>query len=328
VPRVILQRLFHAVLMVTGLLTMVFFLVHLMPGDPVGLISEQHLGAEGRDLVRQRLGLDRPLLEQYWAWLSGVARGDLGTSLRQQRPVLDIIADALPNTLLLTVSAFLLELTVGLLVGVATARHPRRRRSRALNTGGLVLYSLPSFWLALVAILVFARNLGWLPAGGMQAPNAAWLAPGPRLVDLLRHLVLPVLVLGLGNVAVSARFTRASLARILASDWVLAARARGIPERRLVWRHALRVASLPVITWVGYSLPRLVGGAVAVEQVFAWPGLGRVAVQALLARDYPVIMAVTAVVAVMVAVGSLLADLLARWADPRLRLDDDLPEVR
>lgn len=327
-PRVILRRLFHAVLMVTGLLTMVFFLVHLMPGDPVGLISEQHLGGEGRDLVRQRLGLDRPLLEQYWSWLSGVARGDLGTSLRQQRPVLDIIAAALPNTLLLTVSAFLLELTVGLLVGVATARHPRRRRSRALNTGGLVLYSLPSFWLALVAILVFARNLGWLPAGGMQSPDAAWLAPGPRLVDLLRHLLLPVLVLGLGNIAVSARFTRASLARVLASDWVLAARARGIPERRLVWRHALRVASLPVITWVGYSLPRLVGGAVAVEEVFAWPGLGRVAVQALLARDYPVIMAVTAVVAVMVAVGSLLADLLARWADPRLRLDDDLPEVR
>lgn len=327
-PRVILQRLLRTVLMVTGLLTVVFFLVHLMPGDPVGLISEQHLGGEGRDLVRQRLGLDRPLLDQYGDWLAGVARGDLGISLRQQRPVRDVIIDALPRTLLLTASAFLLELLVGVLVGVLVAQHPHRRRTRALETGGLVLYSLPSFWLGLVAILVVSRNLGWLPAGGMQSPDAAWLSPMERTLDQWRHLALPVLVLGLGNVAVSARFTRASLSRILASDWVLAARARGVPERRLVWRHALRVASLPVITWVGYSLPRLVGGAVAVEEVFAWPGLGRVAVQALLARDYPVIMAVTAMVAVVVAIGSQLADVLARWADPRLRVDGDRPEVR
>ncbi len=327
-PRVILQRLLHTVLLVVGLLTVVFFLVHLMPGDPVGLIAEQHLGGEGRDLVRQRLGLDRPLLEQYWRWLSSAVRGDLGVSLRQQRPVLEIIGEALPNTLLLTVSAFLLELFAGVAVGVTVARHPRRAWSRLLGTGGLVLYSLPSFWLGLVAIMVFARNLGWLPAGGLASPDAPWLPTGAFLVDRLRHLVLPVLILGLGNLAVSARFTRASLARILASDWVLAARARGVPERRLVWRHALRVAALPVITWVGYSLPRLVGGAVAVEEVFAWPGLGRVAVQALLARDYPVIVAVTAVVAVVVAVGGILADLLARWADPRLRLDADRPEVR
>lgn len=326
-PRVILQRLLHTVLMVTGLLTVVFFLVHLMPGDPVGLISEQHLGGEGRELVRQRLGLDRPLLEQYRDWLAGMVRGDLGVSLRQQRPVRDVIVEALPNTLLLTASAFVLELLVGLLVGVTMARYPRRRRARALEAGGLVLYSLPSFWLGLVAILVASRALGWLPAGGLQSPDAAWLSPTARLIDQGRHLLLPVLVLGLGNIAVSARFTRASLSRILASDWVLAARARGIPERRLVWRHALRVASLPVITWVGYSLPRLVGGAVAVEEVFAWPGLGRVAVQALLARDYPVIIAVTALVAVVVAIGSQAADLLARWADPRLRLGGDRREV-
>ncbi|MEZ4388672.1 MAG: ABC transporter permease [Candidatus Krumholzibacteriia bacterium] len=327
-PRYILQRLLHAALLVVGLLTVVFFLVHLMPGDPVGLIDEQHLGAGGRDLVRERLGLDRPLLEQYGHWLAGALRGDFGVSLRQQRPVVGIIAEALPNTLLLTLSAFLLELSIGVGIGVTVARHPGRLRSRSLATGGLVLYSLPSFWLGLVAIMVFARDLGWLPAGGMHAPDAAWLPFGARGLDLLRHLLLPMLVLGLGNVAVSARFTRSSLGRILADDWVLAARARGVPEGRLVWRHALRVASLPVITWVGFSLPRLVGGAVAVEEVFAWPGLGRVAVQALLARDYPVIVAVTAVVAVVVALGGLLADLLARWADPRLRLDGDRPEVR
>ena len=327
-PRFLLRKLVHAVVLVLGLLTAVFFLVHAMPGDPVQLIADQHLGDEGRALVRQRLGLDRPLLEQYGRWLASALRGDLGTSLRQQRPVAAVIADALPNTLLLTISAFLVELLVGVAVGVMQARFSHRLRARLAGVVGLVLYSLPSFWLGLVAITLFARDLGWLPAGGMHAPDAPWLPAPARLTDLLRHLLLPMLVLGLGNFVVTARFTRASLARILAADWVLAARARGVPERRLVWRRALRVAALPIITWIGYSLPRLVGGAVAVEEVFAWPGLGRVAVQALLARDYPVIVAVTAVVAVVVALGSLLADVLARWADPRLRLDAGAREVR
>ena len=195
-----------------------------MPGDPVELIAEPELGGEARELVRQRLGLDEPLLMQYGRWLASVARGDLGMSLRQQRPVADVIADALPNTLLLTVSALLVELLVGIAVGVTGARYPDRWRSRSLNVGGLVLYSLPSFWLGLVAILVFARGLGWVPTGGMQAPDAAWLPAGARLLGTLHHLLLPMLVLGLGNFAVTARFTRTSLARVLASEWVLAAR--------------------------------------------------------------------------------------------------------
>ena len=317
----IIRRLIYAALLVAGLLTVVFFLVRVMPGDPVLPIDEQQLGTTGRDLVRERLGLSGTLGEQYQRWISGVVRGDLGVSLRQQRPVLDIIMEAVPNTLLLTVTAFLIELLVGISAGVATARRPNRRRNRALGVIGLVLYSLPGFWLGLVGITFFARDLGWLPAGGMHAPNAEWLSPPARLLDVLHHLVLPALILGLGNFAVSARFIRTSMARVLASDWVLAARARGIPERRLVWRHVLRAALLPVITWMGYSLPALVGGAVAIEEIFAWPGLGRVAIQALLARDYPVIIAVTAFVAVLVALGSLFADLAARWADPRLRLD-------
>lgn len=324
----LIRRLVHGALLVFGLLTAVFFLVHAMPGDPASLIAEPQLGDAGRDLVRQRLGLDQSLAHQYQRWLVGALHGDFGTSLRQQRPVIDILRGALPNTLLLTVTAFCLELGVGLFVGVSGAMYPRRKRTRVFGAGGLVLYSLPSFWLGLVAIMVFARYLGWFPVGGMHAPDAQWLGTVPRWLDVGRHLVLPALVLGLGNYIVAARFARASLGRILASDWVLAARARGVPERRLVWRHALRVAALPVITWIGFSLPRLIGGAVAVEEIFAWPGLGRVAIQALLARDYPVIMAVTSLVAVLVTVGSLLADLLARWADPRLRFDHTAEDVR
>ncbi len=326
-PRYLLRRLLHTGLLVLGLLTVVFFVVHAMPGDPAEMSGEQQLTGEGRQLVRQRMGLDGSLWEQYLRWLGGAVRGDLGVSLRQQRPVADILTEAIPNTLLLTVTALVVELSAGLLVGLLMARHPGRRRTRLANTSGLVLYSLPSFWLGLVAIMIFARNLGWLPAGGMHAPDAAWLSPGARFVDLLRHLILPVLVLGLGNLAVSARYVRATLARILASDWVLAARARGLGEGAIV-RHAMRGALLPVLTLVGLSLPGLLGGAVAVEEIFAWPGLGRISVQALLARDYPVIMAVTAVVAVLVSLGSLLADLGCRWADPRLRLEARGEEVR
>jgi peptide/nickel transport system permease protein len=325
-PRYLLRRLLNALLLVLGLLTLVFFLVHLMPGDPAELAGEQQLTGAGRELLRQRLGLEGPLWRQYLSWLGGALRGDFGLSLRQQRPVADILAEAIPNTLVLTVTALVVELGAGLLVGLLVARSPGRRRARLLNTGGLVLYSLPSFWLALVAIMIFARNLGWLPAGGMHAP-AAWMTPGARFVDLLRHLVLPVLVLGLGNFAVSARYVRATLARILASEWILALRARGLGEAAVI-RHALRGALPPVLTLVGLSLPGLLGGAVAVEEVFAWPGLGRVSVQALLARDYPVIMAVTAIVAVLVTVGSLLADLACRGVDPRLRLEAEAEEVR
>ena len=327
-PQYLLRRSGQALLLVVGLVTVVFFLVRLMPGDPADLLVDPELDQAGRDLVRQRLGLEGSLLEQYAAWLSGVGRGDFGTSLRQQRPVSAILREAVPSTLLLTVSALVVELVAGVIIGTLVAQRPRRRRTRLLNTGGLVLYSLPSFWLGLVAILVFSRTLGWLPAGGMASPDAAFLTPGARLLDLLRHLVLPVLVLGLGNVAVTARHVRTSVARVLGSDWILAARARGLGPRRVLWNHALRGALLPVFTLLGLSLPGLLAGAVAVETVFAWPGMGRVAVQALLTRDYPVIMAVTTVAAIMVVLGSLVADLLCRWADPRLRLEAAVEEVR
>lgn len=324
--RYVLQRLFHSFLLVLGLLTAVFFLVRLMPGDPVQLIGEQHLTAEGGDLVRRRLGLEGSLASQYLSWLGGALRGDFGESLRQQRPVTAVLAEAIPNTLLLTVGALLLELAAGVTVGLHTARHPRSRRARALSAAGLVLYSLPGFWLGLLAIMIFARDLGWLPAGGMRSPDAALLSPVAAILDTLRHLILPVAVLGLGNFAVTARFMRVTLGGILASEWVLALRARGLGEAAVV-RHALR-ASLPsLITLVGMSLPGLLGGAVVVEEVFAWPGMGRVAVQALLARDYPVIMAVTAMVAVLVTLGSLAADVGCRLVDPRLRLDAADAEV-
>jgi len=327
-PRYILRRLLYSLILIVGLLTAVFFLVHLMPGDPVQLIGEHELDEAGRALIRQRMGLDQPLLQQYFRWLGQCFRGDFGTSLSHGRPVTQVLAEALPRTLLLTFSAFIVRWILGIVIGVSIAQHPGRRRSRLLNSLGLVLYSLPSFWIGLVLIMVFSRNFGWFPSGGMVSPDALWLSPGERILDGLHHLVLPVLVLGVGNIGPVVRYGEASLSPILASDWVLAARAHGVPERILIWRHSLRGAMPTLLTLAGLSLPGLFGGAVVVEKIFAWPGVGLLAYQAILTRDYPLIMADTALVAVLVALASLMADLGCHWADPRLRLEAEGEDVR
>jgi peptide/nickel transport system permease protein len=313
------RRIALSLLLVFGLLSGVFLLVKLMPGDAASVVLDHELDESRRQALRARLGVDEPLAHQYVVWIAGAARGDFGLSLRQQRPVREIIGEAIAPTLLLTGTALVVELMVGVVVGVVMARHRGRRREQALNVAGLTLYSLPSFWLGLMAIMIFARGLGWFPAGGMRAPDAAFMPAGLRALDLLWHLVLPVAVLGLGNVAVTARYVRTSLSEVLAQDHIVAARARGLPERTIVWRHGLRAALLPIITLAGLQLPYLLGGAVVVEEVFAWPGLGRVAVEALRMRDTPVLMATTALTAILVVAGNLAADLLYGVADPRVR---------
>lgn len=315
----VIRRFATSLLLVFGLLSGVFVLAKLMPGDAADVVMEHALDASRREALRARLGVDRPLGRQYLDWVAGAARGDFGTSLRQQRPVRDIVVEAIGPTLLLTGSALALELVAGVVAGVAMACHRGRRRERVLNAAGLALYALPSFWLGLMAIMLFARGLGWFPAGGMQAPDAGYLSAWGRALDLLRHLTLPVCVLGLGNAAVTARYVRVSLGEVLAQDHIVAARARGLPERVVIWRYGLRAALLPVVTLVGLQLPYLLGGAVVVEEVFAWPGLGRVAVEALQGRDIPVLMATTALTATLVVFGNLTADLLYRVADPRVR---------
>lgn len=314
------RRLLTSLLMLAVLLTLVFAVVRLAPGDPLDAAAADSVDARETVLLRARLGLDRPLAGQYLAWLGGCVRGDWGLSLRQQRPVGDIVREALGPTLLLSLTAYALHLALA--VGAALLMTAWRGRWPDHLTGafGLALLSVPGFWLGLMLMLLFGRQLGWLPVAGMQGADAALLPFGARLADLGRHLLLPVLTLALGSFMGTARFLRAALDEAMGQDFILAARARGIPERRLLWRHALRCALLPLITLAGLHLPLLLGGAVAVEVVFGWPGLGRVAVEAIGARDYPVIMATTTLSAVLVVAGSLLADLAYRRADPRVRL--------
>jgi peptide/nickel transport system permease protein len=316
----LLRRVVSSLLLVLVLASAVFFVVRLAPGDPLDrLASSDTITGADRELVRTRLGLDRPLLLQYVEWLGGMLRGDAGWSLAQQRPVADVVGEALGPTLLLTLPAYALHLLLAVAAALAMAARPGSAAARLVRTGGLVFYSLPTFWFALVLLLVFSRQLGWFPFGGLEAPDADFMPAGVRLLDLLHHLALPVLTLALGTFMGTARLLEASLDEILGQDFITAARARGVPEGVLLRRHALRNALLPLVTLAGLHLPALLGGAVAVETVFGWPGMGRVAVEALWARDYPVIMAVTVLAAAAVVTGSLLADVLYRRVDPRVR---------
>ena len=314
------RRLLWSLLMVVRLMTMVFAVVRLAPGDPLDASAAESVDARERHLLRERLGLDRPLAGQYLHWIVGCWRGDLGLSLRQQRPVADIVGEAVGPTLLLSVTAYALHLALAVLAAVTMTAYRGRAADHLVGGTGLVLLSLPGFWLGLMLLMLFARQFGWLPAGGLASADASQLPAGERLLDVMRHLVLPAATLALGSYMGTARYVRAALDEAMGQDFILAARSRGVSERRLLWRHALPHALLPLVTLAGLHLPQLLGGAVVVEVVFGWPGLGRVAVEAIGARDYPVIMATTLLSAVLVTAGSLLADVGYRRADPRVRL--------
>lgn len=313
------RRVATSLLLVFLVTSAVFFLVRLMPGDPVHLIVDESLVETDRDLIRVRLGLDRPLGEQYLAWLGGLARGDLGTSLVRHRPVAEMVGEAIGPTLLLTGTAYLIHLVLAFLVGVGQAARRGRLQDHVLQVTGLLLYSVPVFWLGLLLRQLLATELGWFPTVSLPEIGADRMPLPARTLGTLHDLALPALTLGLWSFMGTARFLRARLDEVLASDHIAAARARGVPERSLLWRHALREALLPVITLAGLHLPFLVGGAVVVEHVFGWHGVGSITVAAAQEGDFPVTAATTLLSACAVVLGSLLADLAYRWADPRLR---------
>ena len=319
----VLQRIATTALLLVVLMSAVFWIVRLAPGDPLDQMVSEGMSRADQTLMRQQLGLDGSLAGQYLHWAGAALQGDWGNSISQHRPVRDILAETVPATLVLTVTAYLAHLLLALVVGMGMAVGRGRALERWLNLTGLTLYSLPSFWLGLMAILVLGAKAGWFPLGGMHAPDEAFMGPWTGFLDLCRHLVLPAGVLALVSYMGTARFLRASLEEALDQDYILTARARGIPERLVLWRHALRNALLPLVTQMGLHLPFLLGGAVVVESVFGWPGMGRVTVDAIWSRDYPLIMATTSLAAMLVVTGSLLADIGYHLLDPRIRIAAD-----
>lgn len=317
----LLRRLAAGIAIVFAVVTLTFVAVHLAPGEPF-------LAPEGRPMdpaavarVRASFGLDRPLPQQYGRYLAALLRGEMGQSFSQRRPVAAAIAGALPNTIVLAGAALLIDFLCGIAIGVFQAARARRRSDVALTNLTLFFYSLPTFWLGLVLLLLFGQWLHWLPVGGVTDPALHEALPlGGRVLDRLRHLVLPALTLGLVGAGGTARFQRAALLEALGQDYVRTAQAKGLTGRAVLLRHALPDALLPVISLLGLALPFLLTGAVLVETVFAWPGLGKLAADAILARDYPLVLGTVLLASLAVVVGSLLADVLTALADPRIRL--------
>lgn len=317
----IARRLLSAVPLIAGVLTLTFLLVEAAPGRPSDLmLGDGPVTPELRARVEAAYGLDQPAYARYASWIGNAARGDFGWSISRGRRVTSVLADALPHTIGLAAAALSIQLLLGILLGALHVVRPGGPLDHGLGLAGLVLASVPTFWLGLMAILLFAVAVPIFPPSSAHSIGAeAWSLPA-RALDTLWHAMLPSAVLGLGAAAIVARFVRAGLVAALGEGFVRAARARGASKSRVLWVHALPAAAGPVITLAGLQLPVLVSGAVVVEVVFGWPGMGRVTYDAVLAADLPVVLAAVLLATILVIAGNLVADLGLALVDPRLRL--------
>ena len=299
----LIRRLLLAVPVLLGVVFVVMLTVELIPGDAVSLMLGEHATKEAVAKLRDHLGLDKPLLVRYVEYVGRLLRGDLGRSIQQNRPVVDELADAWPATLELTVAALVIAAAIGVSAGVVSALWPNSVFDAVARLASLFGLSMPVFWTGLLLIVVFALWLPWLPVGGVGSPS---------------HLVLPAITLALPSVAMVARMTRSSVLDVLREDYVRTARAKGLAERLVVAKHALRNAAIPILTLVGLQAGQLMGGAVLTETVFAWPGLGRLMVKAIFARDYILLQGAVLVFALAFVLINLAVDLAYGALDPRI----------
>jgi peptide/nickel transport system permease protein len=295
-----------------GVSVLVFSLIHLVRGDPVRLALGTRYSQEAYDALRERNGLDQPLVEQYFRWAGRALTGDLGVSFRSGEPVTVLIGERLPATLTLAFAAILLALLIAVPLGTLSALRPRSLTDRVATVISQIGISVPDFWLAIVLILVFAGTLGWLPSGG-------YVPLGEDPLGWLQRLILPAIAVGVVSGSVITRFVRSSVLEALGSDHVRTAQAKGLPERQVLGWHVLRNALLPLVTVTGVQLAYLLSGVVVVEIVFSWPGLGQLALQSVEARDYPVLQGAILLFAFVFLVINLLVDLLYSRIDPRIR---------
>lgn len=311
-------RLTAAVLTCSAVVTITFFLVHLVPGDPVTALLGKVAAPPGAVAqIRRDYGLDQPLLRQFLIYVEQVLHADLGYSYASQQSVVGLILPAAGRTLLLMLPSLVIATLLGVLLGAVASRRPNGALDSAVTTVALVQYSMPVFWVAQILILLFAVNLGWLPAQGMETFGTGGGVAG--VVDVAEHMALPVLTITIYYMAIIARISRTSLIETGAQDFVVTARAKGLSARRVRFVHVLRNASIPIVTVVGYSLGEALTGTILTETVFGWPGIGSLFVSAITKRDYPVLEGIFIVTAVSVVVANLMTDLVYGAIDPRLR---------
>ena len=330
----IAHRLGQLIPVLLGVSVLVFFGMHLVPGDVAQLLLGDKGTAADLQRLRHQLGLDQPVYVQYVRFLFGAVRGDFGVSLRTRQSAIWEIGQALPVTIELSLAALLFAVAFGLAIGVAAARRPHSLIDTGSMIGVLIGVSMPVFWTGILLLLVFGGMLGWLPLGGildeglalrritgMAVVDGVLAGNGSATASALRHLILPAVALGVTSMATIARMARSTMLDVLTLDYVRTARAKGVGERQVVAHHALRNALLPVVTLIGLQLGLLLSGAVLTETIFALPGLGRLAITSVLARDYPVVQGVVIIAACIFVLANLLVDVLYAYLDPRIRYD-------
>lgn len=322
------RRLLGAIPLVLGIATIVFFVVNLAPGDPTLYLIGPGMNADVVEQLRINYGLDQPVHVRYVKWVGAMLTGDFGYSFSYNRPVTEVLMAFLPNTLILSACALAVAFLFGIILGTLQAVRQYSALDSSLSVLMLFFYSMPSFWLALMLILTFSlmAQTVWdwpisFPASGMTSTGYEFMGPWDQLKDRVSHLVLPTLSLALVLTAGIARYMRGSMLEVIRQDFVRTARAKGLPERTVVFKHALRNALIPVLTLVGLYIPVLFSGTVFIELIFAWPGMGRAIVEAITQRDYPLVMAASFFFAVMVILANLAADVLYAVVDPRIRYE-------
>jgi peptide/nickel transport system permease protein len=310
----VMRRLLQMIPILLGVSVIVFVITRTAPGDPFAYLLPPRSDPTFKARMREEYGLNKPLHIQYWNWLKITARGDLGYSIRQQRPVAQMMKERLGPTFLLTTTAFVIGIAVAIPLGVIAATRQYSWFDHSASALAFIGISLPSFFTALLAIYIFSIHLRWTPLNGMYTPGKE-----ADLLNRLHHLMLPALTLASRDIAVWTRFTRSSMLEVLRSDYVRTARSKGLSERVVVYKHALRNGLIPIVTLLGLALPGLFSGAIIFETLFTWPGMGLMAYDAVQFRDYPVLMTVNLFFASLVIIGNLLADILYAIVDPRIR---------
>ncbi|OGR29111.1 MAG: diguanylate cyclase [Desulfuromonadales bacterium GWD2_54_10] len=318
----LIKRILMLIPLMIGISLISFSVIHLAPGEPVEMqvAMNPKVSKESRERLRKLYGLDKPLTEQYFTWVGKLARLDLGRSFSSDsRPVVDKIKERLPVTLSLNIIALLLEFGLAIPIGIMAATHRDTWLDKGLTIFVFIGFAVPTFWLALLLMYFFGVKLNWLPISGLHTLGSESYGTLRYLWDMAKHLIMPIMVASFGSLAGLSRYMRSSMLNVIEQDYITTARAKGLSERVVIYKHALRNALLPLITLLGFSIPGLIGGSVIFESIYSIPGMGQLFYQSVLSRDYPVVMGILVIGAFLTLIGNLIADVCYALADPRIR---------
>jgi peptide/nickel transport system permease protein len=316
--RYFIKRFLGSIPLLFGITLISFIIMQLAPGDPTTMFTDPSVSMEDMAIVRQNLGLNRPIGLQYFYWLKEMCRGNLGYSYMTGKPVLLAIGERLPATLILSLSSLVLILLITFPLGLISGAKRNSKFDHFVTVFSFIGLSIPTFWLGLMLILMFSLHINWFPTSGFLDPALSTAGMWTKSLSILHHLCLPLGTILIGGIAGLTRYHRFSIISILSQDYITAGRARGLSENRLLYKHAFKNACLPIITLLGLSLPGLISGSFVIEYIFAWPGLGKMGVDAVFARDYPILMGTILFSSILIIAGNLVADLAYAWVDPRI----------